>query len=182
MEKLILEIPTIYRENDAIDFIEEFNTYNSDIEGDALLHKYTKKYGSWLIKLVSNCDLETPSKTYFLIRENDNKIIGIVTINLKLNKRLKSSIGNIRYSIRPTERGKGYSKILLYLTIKECKNDKINELLISCNRKKIPATNTVIALGGKFTKEKFIKKDNDYLDFYTLNVNNSLEKYKKIYE
>lgn len=182
MEKLVLEIPTIYREYDAVEFIEEFNTHNSKIEGDALLHKYTKKYGSWLIKLVSNCDLEIPSKTYFLTRESDNKIIGIVTANLKLNDKLKKKDGNIKFSIRPTERGKGYSKIILYLILKECKNDKMSELIISCYRKNVAVSNAIISLGGILSSEKFVKKDDDYLDFYTININESLKQNKNIYE
>ena len=31
-----------------------------------------------------------PAKTYFLIRESDNKIVGMINIRLALNERLKT--------------------------------------------------------------------------------------------
>mgnify|MGYP003293973336 CR=1 FL=1 len=168
MEKFILEIPTIYRENDAINFINEFDD-NTIIEGDAKLHNHTKKYGSWLLKLVKNCDLDIPSKTYFLTRENDNKIIGITTINFKQ----KENYENIKYSISPLEKDKEYDKTIISLILKECKNEKINELIISCDRENINKAKAIISLGGKVIKEKFTK--NEYIDLYKININETLE-------
>ena len=46
----------------------------------------------------------------FLVREVDNMIIGMVNIRLALNEKLKNRNGNIGYSIRPTQRRKGYNK------------------------------------------------------------------------
>lgn len=183
MEKLLLEIPTIYREDDSIEFVNEFKNYNENIIGDDKLSEYTNNYGAWLIKLFNNCDEtknKVPTKTYFLVREHDNKIIGIVNIRLKLNDKLRETIGNISYSIRPTERKKGYSKICLYLILKQCKNDKMEELLISCNKKNIAFSKTITILEGIFIKEKKLN-DNNYLDFYTINIDDSIEKYKNIY-
>ncbi len=64
---------------------------------------------------------KVPARTYFLIRCSDNKIIGMINIRLSLNEKLKKYGGHIGYSIRPTERGKGYNKINLYLGLKDCK-------------------------------------------------------------
>lgn len=63
---------------------------------------------------------KVPARTYFLIRCSDNKIIGMINIRLSLNEKLKKYGGHIGYSIRPTERGKGYNKINLYLGLKDC--------------------------------------------------------------
>ena len=48
--------------------------------------------------------------------ESDNKIVGMISIRLKLNKALWNFGGNIGYSIRPSERRKGYNKINLFYT------------------------------------------------------------------
>lgn len=182
MEKLILEVPSIFREEDAIDFINEFYAYNSEMNGTASLQKYLDNYRDWLIKLVDDLDGldgRVPAKTYFLVRESDDKIVGITNIRLELNENLKNTSGNIGYSIRPTERGKGYSKNILYLALKDCTKHKIEEVLLSCYRKNIASSKTIIALGGKFERELFKEENDDYLDFYTINVNESVEKYKK---
>ena len=58
----------------------------------------------------------------FRIKSNDNKIIG--NIKVTLNENLKKFGGHIGYSIRPTERNKGYNKINLYLGLKICQEYK----------------------------------------------------------
>lgn len=63
-----------------------------------------------------------PNKTFFLIRCEDNKIVGMINIRLELNEKLKNSGGHIGYSVRPTERRKGYNKINLYLGLKNATN------------------------------------------------------------
>lgn len=49
---------------------------------------------------------KVPAETYFLVRENDNKIVGMINIRLTLNENLKKFGSHIGYSIRPTERKK----------------------------------------------------------------------------
>ena len=63
---------------------------------------------------------KVPARTYFLVRESDNKIIGMINIRLTLNKRLEECGGHIGYGIRPTERRKGYNKINLYQSWFDC--------------------------------------------------------------
>ena len=51
MEKFYFEVPSIDRKKDAIDFINEFYEYNSDINGVGGLHRYLDNYEGWLEKL-----------------------------------------------------------------------------------------------------------------------------------
>ena len=136
-----LEEPTIERKKDAIDYISEFLKYDSDINGTGLLDKYLKEesYENWLIYLskVQNKDYAysinfVPNRTFFLIREEDNKIVGMINIRLELNEKLKNSGGHIGYSIRPTERRKGYNKINLYLGLKKCFEYNIKDAWLDC--------------------------------------------------
>ena len=91
---------------------ESFTEYNSKINGSGGLDKHTDDYEGWLDKLERDRNLPysediVPALTYFLVRESDNKIIGMVNIRLMLNKKLRESGGHIGYGIRPTERRKG---------------------------------------------------------------------------
>ena len=118
MERLYLEVPSIERKNDAIDYINEHLEYNSDINGSGGLDRYIDNYEGWLQKLEEDYvripnEEKVPARTYFLVRENDNRIVGMISIRTALNERLRNGAGNIGYGIRPTERRKGYNKINL---------------------------------------------------------------------
>ena len=94
MEKLKFEIPSIDRKEDAIEYINEFYEYNSKVNGSGGLDRYLDNYEDWLIKL-EECasripnEQKVPARTYFLVRESDNKIVGMINIRLTLNENLK---------------------------------------------------------------------------------------------
>ena len=126
MEKLKHVKPSKEYEQEALEYINEFYEYNSDINGTGGLQRYLDNYDGWLEKLEEDRtripnEEKVPAETYFLVRENDNKIVGMINIRLTLNENLKKFGGHIGYSIRPTERKKGYNKLNLYLGLLCCK-------------------------------------------------------------
>ena len=92
MEKFSFEVPSISRKEDAINFIIEFIEYKSEIHGVGGLHKCLDSYEIWLKKLEEKIKEpakgKVPELTYFFVRENDKKIIGMSNIRLSLNKEL----------------------------------------------------------------------------------------------
>ena len=50
-----------------------------------------------------------PSVTYLAAREKDDRLVGIMGFRRRLNPYLLNYGGNIGYSVRPSERGKGYA-------------------------------------------------------------------------
>ena len=50
-----------------------------------------------------------PSVAYLAAREKDDRLVGIMDFRRKLNQNLLNYGGNIGYSVRPSERGKGYA-------------------------------------------------------------------------
>lgn len=70
MEKFCLEEPCIKRKKDAIEFINEFYEYKSDINGTGGLQRYLDNYESWLDKLEEDYnripnETKVPARTYF---------------------------------------------------------------------------------------------------------------------
>ena len=188
MEKFYLEVPSIKRKNDAIEYIEEHYKYKSNINGCGSLDDYIDNYEYWLQKLKEDYKREpneekVPSRTYFLIRENDNKIIGMINIRLTLNERLSKFGGHIGYGIRPTERGKGYNKINLYLGLKVCDEYGIDKVFLDADLNNEASWKTMEALGGIRVKEYYedIYINGTVVD-YIINVKNALKTYKKTYE
>lgn len=188
MDKFKFEIPTKEREQDAIDFINEFYEYNSDINGTGGLQRYLDNYDGWLEKLEEDYkripnEEKVPAKTYFLVRESDNRIVGMINIRLALNERLKKYGGHIGYCIRPTERGKGYNKINLYLGLKICKEHGIKEVFMDADKENPASWKTMESLGGINIREYY---DDEYahcvVKDYTINVDNAIEENRKKYE
>ena len=190
MEKFYLEKPSIERKNDALEYIKEILANNkSDTDGTNKLKHYIYNYEEWIMKIENDekivpSEESVPSKTYFFIRESDNKIIGMTHIRLTLNKMLADIGGHIGYNIRPSERQKGYNKIQLYLALIECQKNGLDIIMLDCLKDNLGSSKTIISLGGFLVKEEeksFHEKQVTIQD-YNINVDESLENYKDIYE
>jgi len=188
MEKFYLELPTQKRKQEAIDYIIEHIKAKSNINGSGGLDKGYTDYEGWFKKIKLEEDPDTcpldrsPAYTYFLIRENDNKIIGMTNLRYILTEFLLEYAGNIGYGIRPTERGKGYSKILLYSVLQKCKELNLEKVLLSADESNPASWKTIEALGGVFEKKVPNKyEEGEILCKYWINVDESLEKYKEEY-
>lgn len=185
MENLYYEEPSLEREADAIDFINEFVKYNSEINGSGGLDRYFDNYQGWLQKLEDDKNVKpgsdrVPARTYFLVRESDNRIVGMVNIRLALNERLRKSGGHIGYCIRPTERRKGYNKVNLYLALQVCQKYGIENAMLSCDKINEGSSKTMKALGATFERE-FEEDNGEIEEVYNINVKDSIEKYKDLY-
>ena len=106
-ERFYFEIPSLKRKEDAIAYINEFHEYGSDINGVGGLHRYLDDYEGWLKKLEADYkrvpdEEKVPARTYFLVRESDGRIVGMINIRLTLNEKLSKYGGHIGYGIRPT--------------------------------------------------------------------------------
>lgn len=188
MEKFYLEEPCINRKKDAIDFINEFYEHKSDINGTGGLQRFLDNYEGWLEKLENDYsrtpdEVRVPARTYFLIRSNDNKIVGMINIRLALNEHLRKFGGNIGYCIRPTERGNGCNKINLYLGLKICQKYGIKEVLLDADKDNPASWKTMEALGGINIREYFDDENSHCIvKDYKINVDESIEKYSSEYE
>ena len=185
MEKFYLEKPSLKRKEDIIDFLDEFKRHKSDINGAGGLEKIYSGYSfAEALKLCLKLEIDDyasklgwcPGKTFLLIRDLDKKIIGVINIRWNLTEEMMQFAGNIGYSIRPTERLKGYNKINLYLGLIEAKKLGLDEVILGCVKTNIGSDKTIKALGGK------LKKENVDTNVYTIDVKRTIKRYKDIYE
>ena len=188
MEKFYFEIPGISRKEDAIDYIREFLEYGSDINGAGGLHRFLDDYEGWLKKLdldyiqVPN-EERVPARTYFLVRESDSRIVGMINIRLALNERLSHYGGHIGYSIRPTERGKGYNNINLYLGLKVCRKYGIEQIFMDADLENPASWKTMEAFGGVRIREYYddVNAHCTVVD-YNIDVNRALDSHPEYEE
>ncbi len=187
MEQFYFEEPSLKRKEDAINYINEFLEYNSKINGVGGLDRYLDDYEGWIEKVQQDCNVipnerKVPARTYFFVRESDNKIIGMINIRTCLNERLREHGGHIGYSIRPTERKKGYNKINLYLGLEVCDNYNIPVALLNADLDNPASWRTMEALGGLRVKESYDTEDECIIVSYNIDVKKSLQDYKDTYE
>ena len=190
MEKFYLELPSIERKEEALDYLKEHIDYKSDINGTEGINRIKDgfTYEDWLDEVTKAPDEEwaksvgrVPATTYFTIRESDNKIIGMVNFRHSLNERLRKIGGHIGYGIRPTERRKGYAKIQLYLALLEAQKLGLDKVMVDCIETNIGSEKTILALGGELEEKVFDETRQKYLKNYWINVDESIEKYKDVY-
>ena len=191
MEKFYLERPSFERKDEIIEYINEFVEYNSEINGTGGLDKIIEGYTfeQALARCLSMEDENYAkkinrwqSKTFLLIRENDNRIVGTINVRWNLTEAMKKFGGNIGYGIRPTERRKGYNKINLYLGMQEAQKLGLDRVMLDCDVNNLGSDRTLKALGGVLERTEVDPEDNILTNVYWFDVDNCLEKYKDTYE
>ena len=94
-----------------------------------------------------------PSHMYLAVRKRDDKVIGVIDLRHHINHPILGTWGgHCGYSVRPSERGKGYAKEMLRLNILNAKALGIPKLLITCNVGNTASEKTILANGGVYEK------------------------------
>ncbi|XZL29214.1 GNAT family N-acetyltransferase [Clostridium perfringens] len=158
MEKIKLILPNLNFKNEIEEYKKEFILNGDSMDGCAELGKI-EFFEEWIQILKDNSHISTvrggfvPSSTYMAIRESDNRIVGMIDIRHFLNNYLEKFGGHIGYSVRKSERKKGYAKKMLELALEKCKELNINRVLLTCSKDNIPSMKTILSQGGVLENE-----------------------------
>lgn len=173
-----LVFPTLAYKEKAIEFIKEFHEYGSEVDGSGGLDRYVREgrtYESWLDKLLAGIDVANvdfsewvPSLTYFYVREEDDKIVGMMNIRLAENDFIKAEAGHIGYCIRPTERRKHYATQMLAEGVRVCKILRIHDIIVSCDKDNIASAKTIINNGGVLDAEFYSERFESLIQRYVI--------------
>lgn len=124
-------------------------TYDpSRIPGMDYLEKYETVF-EWLQFCEDMVDKIT---WYMAIRENDGKIVGFIVFRHKLEYDDDDIefASNFGYSVRPSERGKGYAKEQLRLGLQKAKEMGLDKVRIVCCDINIGSNKTILANSGVY--------------------------------
>ena len=89
--------------------------------------------------------------TYWLVR--GGHIIGACDIRHRLTDALRDFGGHIAYSVRPSERRKGYGTLMLTLALQKAMGLGIERVLITCATDNIASQRVILKNGGVLASE-----------------------------
>lgn len=153
MDKLELTAPTLVHKEQVMAFKAEMLARGDSFDGCAGLDK-VECYEDWL-----DFDGRTrkkgwvPSHVYLTVRTSDGRVVGIVDYRSPLTDFLLQYGGNIGYCIRPSERGKGYAKEQLRLTLEKCREFGEKKVLVTCDPGNAASEKVILANSGKLENE-----------------------------
>lgn len=154
---IVLVRPTLELKEKALAYREEhFQHGERTIFGSELFDR-TESYEEWLSCVTLNTDPRTVKEnwvvtdTFFAVRKSDGRIIGIIDLRHTLNDFLKD-LGNCGYSVRPSERKKGYAAEMLYQLLKTARETGMKELHISVEKENTASVKVIQKNGGVYER------------------------------
>jgi predicted acetyltransferase len=106
---------------------------------------------------------------YLYIRKSDEHIVGMINYRRTDDEKLADYAGEIGFSVRPTERNKGYAKAMLKSCLGKCSDRGISSVTLTCNRENMASKKAIIACGGTFERNS---TEDENIERYTLRTTN----------
>ena len=112
-------------------------------------------YEEWLEEnLQAEAGLNIPENwvpsIQFVSFDDVGRALGFLNLRLRLNEGLLNYAGHIGYSIRPSERGKGYAKESLRQGLQVAKGKNIKRALLTCSTENPVSRAVILANGGVY--------------------------------
>lgn len=164
--------PTLEMKQEALEFKQEFfDNGETVINGSEMLDNMDS-YEEWLTSIKDNQSVDTVNPNWvvtdtFFTVDGNNRIVGIIDLRHTLNDFLKD-FGNSGYSVRPSERRKGYATKMLAMIKDVAKEAGLSRLQMSVERDNESSIKTIVNNGGVY--ERSFEFQGELADVYMVEL------------
>lgn len=158
MQDIRLVSPNESYKEAVLQYKQEFLDEGKYISGSASLGS-AESFEAWLENVRYERGLtgptgdKVPATLYLAIRQSDGQLVGMVSIRHELNDYLMQYGGHIGYSVRKSERRKGYGTRMLELALEYAHTLGIKDVLVTCDVDNIGSAMVIQSNGGKLENE-----------------------------
>lgn len=167
--------PSIEYAGQIMFYRQEFVEEGGSMDGCGTL-RHCENAEDWLASVEAMKNIETcpsdmvPATQFLFVRECDDKIVGMIQIRHYFNDFLKKYGGHIGYSVRSSERRKGYATQMLRMTLPECRRLRLDRVLITCERSNEGSRRTILNNGGVYESTVYLQEQDIHLERYWIDL------------
>lgn len=175
MNELILVKPTMEYADEVMAYRQEFLDCGSSMDGCGALRRCDSAE-AFVEESETDLHPETLRSGRVLatqllcVRISDRKVVGMIQIRHYFNDFLEKYGGHIGYSVRPSERRKGYAKAQLKLALPICRGLGLSKVLITCDDDNIGSEKTIVANGGVYESTVYCAPEDVSLKRYWIDL------------
>ena len=167
--------PTMEYEKEIAAFRQEFVENGGDMDGCLSLRRM-ENIADWLQQVEDCAGEETcpakwvPQTQFICVREEDQKVVGVIQVRHRFNEFLEHFGGHIGYSVCHSERRKGYATEMLRMILPVCRNLGLERILVTCLEGNEGSRKTILHNGGVYEKTVHEPKENVRLERYWIDT------------